>query len=205
MGQVLTNNKNKENIVGYIKTLVLAIILALVIKLYIVSPTLVFGQSMQPSFDTWNLLLVDVFLYKLIKGPERGDVVIVKSPWDNDKLLLKRIVALPNESIEIKNGHIVIYNENCSNGILIDEEYISESNKIDSRYNLAKLKLNNNEYFVLGDNRKNSADSRIFGPIQKNDIVGRALMRLFPFTKLSIFPGKQKALKTHCIEAKMHK
>ena len=128
------------------------------------------GQSMQPNFYTGQLVIVNRFAY-YFAGPQRGDVVVLHDPKDTSQDFIKRIVALPDETIQIKEGRVYI------NNVEIDEPYIAEfcRNGCDGTWI-----LQDDEYFVLGDNRNNSFDSHSFGPITRNLIVGQAWIRYWP-------------------------
>ncbi len=135
---------------------------------------------MDPTFETGHYLIVDELTYRF-KTPERGSVLIFKYPKDPTKSFIKRVIGLPNEKISISNGQITIINNEHSEGFVLDEPYVKLSKKDTVDYI-----INKDEYFVLGDNRQASADSRIWGPVPKENIVGRPIVRFFP---PSLFPG----------------
>ena len=168
----------------------------------IVQPFLVEGPSMEPTFQTGNYLLVDKFSYKFLRSPERGDVVVFDIPdqkhtfhvcllnlfdtcyFQTNRYLIKRIIGLPGEKVVIVAGVVTIYNKDNPNGLILDEKEIQfKSDMSDERV------LNENEYYVMGDNRANSMDSRIFGPVPKENIVGSPILRLTPLSEIGIWPG----------------
>ena len=179
----------KELFISSVTTVIVVLAIVIPVRMYIGKPFLVNGQSMDPAFATWDYLLIDVFTYQFLHDPERGDIVVFKAPISNHKYFIKRIVALPNERIEIKDGRVIIYNNEFKEGFELKEPYVANYNK---SYNNVNITLKDDEYFVMGDNRKGSYDSRFWGPLKKDAIVGRAFARLFPFTKIDLFPADYK-------------
>ncbi len=190
--ETIANHQEQESVWDLIKSLVSTLLLVLVIvwpiRTFIGKPFIVNGSSMDPSFHSWDYLLVDVFTYKFLHAPERGDVVVFKAPVSNGKYFIKRIIALPGESIEIKNGKVIIYNDEFKEGFELQEDYVSDVNRVYT--DMEKLSLGENEYFVMGDNRKGSYDSRYWGPLKFENIVGRAFLRLYPFTQIDLWPAE---------------
>jgi len=163
---------------------ILAIIIVLPIRLYIAQPFIVNGASMDPAFETSQYLIIDQISYRF-EEPKRGEVIVFYFPEDTSKFFIKRIIGLPEETVTIERGNVSVTTASGEN-ISLDEPYIAPQNASDSTL---AVKLGKNEYFVMGDNRESSSDSRIWGPLPRDLIVGRALVRLFPPTKMSIFPG----------------
>jgi len=163
---------------------IIALIIVVPIRLYVAQPFLVQGASMQPSFENGDYLIVFELGYRFV-DPSRGEVVIFRSPEDPSKFFIKRIIGLPNETVSIDGTDITIKNEEFPEGFTIDESYLNGTSKED----LLSLSLNDDEYFVLGDNRNNSSDSRRWGALERNEIIGRALIRLLPLNKVGVFPG----------------
>ncbi|MEX0924844.1 MAG: signal peptidase I [Candidatus Paceibacterota bacterium] len=164
----------------------IALIIVVPFRIFIAQPFIVNGQSMAPTFDTGEYLIVDQLSYQL-NNPHRGDVIVFRSPEDRSTFFIKRIVGLPGETVEINRGDVIIHNAEHPNGILLDEPYV-EHTKIDS----LRTSLKNDEYFVLGDNRQASSDSRSWGPLERELIQGRPLIRLFPLQELNLLPGSYK-------------
>ena len=152
-----------------IKTLLpylLIIVVIILIRTFIITPVRVDGTSMNKTLADGDILL----LYKLAKI-DRFDIVVLDEEYD-DEIIIKRIIGLPGETVEIKDGDIYI------NDILMpDDEYAYGDT---SDYD--KITLGNDEYFILGDNRLISKDSRYFGAVKKDDIMGEAVFRLWPFS-----------------------
>jgi signal peptidase I len=172
------------------------------IRTFLVQPFLVEGPSMEPTFSTGNYLLVDKFSYKFLGNPKRGDVVIFDIPdpnhtfhtcllpifgscyFETNRYLIKRIVGLPGEKVTILGGVVTIFNKDNPNGIILDDKEIEfKSDMSDER------QLSDNEYYVMGDNRANSSDSRYWGALPKENIVGRPILRLTPLNAIGVWPG----------------
>lgn len=131
---------------------------------------------MDPTFKSGQYLIVDEISYRF-KTPSRGSILIFKYPKDPKKSFIKRVIALPNETVSIVDGKITITNPENPEGFILEEPYVKLSKKENFHYDLG-----DGEYFVLGDNRPASADSRIWGPVPEENIVGRPIIRLFPPT-----------------------
>jgi signal peptidase I len=144
---------------------------------------------MDPNFATGQFLIVDRLTYRF-ENPKRGDVIVFRYPNNPSTYYIKRIIGLPGEIVNIKSG-IVSISKQTEKGIIasstttLQEPYIKDSHRSYEDFN-AVLKLD--EYFVMGDNRNESSDSRIWGPLEKKLIIGRPVIRLLPITKLSIYP-----------------
>ena len=162
---------------------VLAILIPL--RLYVAQPFIVVGASMEPTFLTGEYLIIDELSYR-ITDPERGQVIVFKYPNDPSKYFIKRIIALPNETISIKGDTITIKNKEHPEGFILDESYINFEKGPD-----VTKELNTDEYFVMGDNRSVSLDSRSWGPLPKRLIIGRAIVRLLPLSKIGVLPGNE--------------
>jgi signal peptidase I len=152
-----------------LETIVPAIIIALLINLFMAQATRVYGQSMEPNLHTDQRLIVEKVSYH-IHPPRRGDVVVLKLPAEHSELLIKRVIGLPGEIVEIKDGRVFI------NGTALDEPYLNQF----TRGLVAPLQVSPLHVFVLGDNRGFSNDSRSFGMIGFEDVVGRAWFSYWP-------------------------
>lgn len=166
-----------------IEVALVAVISVLIIRNFLVQPFLVDGASMEPNFHTGDYLLVDELSYRF-KEPERGEVVVFHYPNNERLYYIKRIIGLPGEEVEIKDGKVSIYNKEFPNGFTLSEEYLTLINFKDSD---EKITLKSDQYFVLGDNRISSFDSRSWGPVSKNELVGLARVRLWPLNKVMAF------------------
>ncbi len=165
-------------------TLALLIVLVVIpIRLFIVSPFVVDGESMHPTFGNLNYLIVDEIVYAFT-SPARGDVVVFRYPVDPTVYYIKRIIGLPGETVSINRGAVTITQTDGTKITLAEPYVVGE----DATYSKS-VTLRAGEYFVLGDNRPNSSDSRVWGPLPKKDIVGRVDLRLLPLSDLEFFPG----------------
>ncbi|MCI0566113.1 signal peptidase I [bacterium] len=165
-----------------IKFAVVAALIVIPVRTLIAQPFIVSGDSMKPTFESADYLIVDQISYRFIE-PERGDVIVFRYPRDPGTFFIKRIVGLPNETIEVREGKVFI-TENETSIHEITEPYIQYQSSDSS-----KMTLGEGEYFVMGDNRSASSDSRVWGPLPKKNITGRALLRLFPIDAVALFPG----------------
>lgn len=166
-----------------IKVAAIALILAGLVRYFLVQPFFVEGASMEPNFENGEYLLIDEISY-YFKPAERGEVIVFHYPLDTSKYYIKRVVGLPGETVEIINGKIAIYNDSNPDGFFIDENYLSREGITAGNI---KKKLAHSEYFVLGDNRLASSDSRQWGALPKSDIVGRVWVRAWPVAKAAVF------------------
>jgi signal peptidase I len=165
-----------------IKIVVLACLIVAPIRLFIFQPFFVKGQSMEPNFENGDYLFVDELSYR-IKEPQRGEVVVFKYPNDISQRYIKRIIGLPGETVEVKDGMVDILNK-AGEKVLKEESYIPQGVLTLGDINIT---LKENEYFVLGDNRVASSDSRRWGPVPKQDIIGRVFFRVWPLATLTKF------------------
>lgn len=180
------SKSNRRSLVGYT---VVALGLALFIRFFIATPYVVSGASMEPTFEDWHYLIVDRVSYDFGE-PERGDVIIFDLPQDHSRALIKRVIGLPGETV-ILSGEaptITIINDAHPQGFQLAEPYLDSANLGGSSG--TRVTLGTDQYFVLGDNRKVSADSRIWGVLPRNDIVGRVFLRLYPLNEIGILPGE---------------
>jgi signal peptidase I len=175
--------KKKDSIWDLVKFALIAFAVVLPIRMFIAQPFVVSGDSMNPTFYDGQYLIVDEISYIMGK-PNRGDVVIFRYPNDTKRFFIKRIVGLPNEEILIKGKQVTIINKNNPDGLILTEPYIKEEFDFSGNY-----ETSDKEYFVLGDNRNRSSDSRFWGILPEDLVVGRAYLRLLPFKKVSYLPG----------------
>ncbi len=170
-----------------LKFALVAAAIVIPVRLYVAQPFIVSGASMDPTFATGQYLIVDELTYHF-EAPDRGQVVIFRYPKDPTQFFIKRIIGLPGETVHIQGGRVSITEKNGTT-LPLAETYVKNlgnGGDIDR-------KLESGEYFVMGDNRPESSDSRTWGILPVKNIVGRAFLRLLPVTHLSIFPGSTPA------------
>ena len=169
-----------------VKIVVISLIVIVAIRTYVMQPFFVSGKSMEPNFHDGDYLIVDEISYRL-NEPKRGDVIIFRYPKNTKEFFIKRIVGLPGERVEIKDSRITIYNDESQEGMTLDEDiYIPLDTKTTGSYDTI---LKDDEYYVLGDNRNASADSRIWGALEEHFIIGKAWVRAWPVGDFSVFEG----------------
>ncbi|HSR89485.1 MAG TPA: signal peptidase I [Candidatus Udaeobacter sp.] len=167
-----------------VKVAALAGITIGIIRYALFKPFYVKGASMEPNFFDKEYLIIDELTYRF-RPAQRGEVIVFKYPENPKEYFLKRIIGLPGERIKVSDGQITIYNQAHPEGMVLDEPYLPKDlltvgEKITT--------ISENQYFVLGDNRPNSFDSRRFGAIDKNLVVGRVFFRGLPFNRAEIIP-----------------
>jgi signal peptidase I len=161
----------------------IALLIVLPIRMWIAQPFVVNGGSMDTTFADGEYLVVDEISYRF-NEPQRGDVLIFKYPQDPSKYFIKRLIGLPGETVVVKNDTVMIINAENPKGIVLNEPYINSKSFLTKTETLSK-----DEYFVMGDNRGVSSDSRVWGPLPKGDLIGRPLVRLLPLSRMDFLPG----------------
>jgi signal peptidase I len=178
--------EHKQSFVGEILNFALiALLIVLPIRMFIAQPFIVSGASMETTFTSGEYLIVDQISYRL-EEPMRGDVIVFRYPKDPSKFFIKRIIGIPGDTINIKGNVVTLTNATYPEGTTLSEPYIRE---MAPNTTLTET-LGGDEYFVMGDNRNASSDSRMWGVLQRDKIVGRAFLRLYPFTHAGVFPGE---------------
>lgn len=172
-----------QSIWELVRFALVALLFVIPIRIFIAQPFIVSGSSMVPTFENGQYLIVDEISYRL-SDPKRNDVVVFRYPNDTKKFFIKRIIGLPNETVDIKGNTVTIFNEEHGDGFKLDQPFVK--NTSDNNLN---FKLKNDEYFVMGDNRSASSDSRYWGALPRKLLIGRAFLRLWPVNKMNIFPG----------------
>lgn len=165
-----------------IETVVLALAIFVIIYLFLLQPHQVRGNSMYPNFHNNEYLLTNKLSYRLGK-PERGDVIVFKAPKNQEYDYIKRVAGLPGEKIEIKNGKVYI-NDKVLEESFLPEDYRTSGGSFWREGQEASVP--EGEYFVLGDNRSHSSDSREWGVVPLENIIGKAWLRYWPLNKLGL-------------------
>lgn len=179
-----------------VKVIALAIVIIIPIRVFLFQPFFVQGASIEPNFEDGEYLIINEFGYKHTEIPgvgtveqfrdlDRQDVVVFRYPKNPEQYYIKRVIALPGESVAIKDGIVYIFNEVHHQGYALDESaYLAKNVKTSD---MTKITLDEDEYFVMGDNRSFSYDSRAFGPIHRKDLIGRVLLRAWPVSRASLY------------------
>ncbi len=201
------NRNNKEAYYGVgsfllevVKVFFLAFIIIVPIRVFLFQPFFVQGASMEPNFKDGQYLIVNELGYKKtdigagnahffsvepFKNLERGEVIVFRYPKSPEQFFIKRVIGLPGEKIEIKDGIVRIYNPEYPDGFILDEsDYINSDIKTSG--NISR-QMEDNQYFVMGDNRSASHDSRSWGPLNKDNVMGRVLIRAWPIDKAEVY------------------
>ncbi len=179
-----SQEKREHPLLEVARFALIAILIVIPIRTFIAQPFIVSGTSMEDTFQNGEYLIVDQVSY-YFQQPARGDVVIFRYPRDPSKYFIKRIIGVPGDTVIIDGNEVTIKNAEYPDGIVLNESYIADMTPgapIDET-------LGEREYFVMGDNRNASSDSRVWGVLQEDRIIGRAFLRLFPPTAADYFPG----------------
>jgi len=173
----------RDFIIDVLKFFGLALIIVLPIRAYVAQPFIVSGTSMVPTFEDGQYLIIDELSY-YFREPVRGEVLVFKYPNDTSKYYIKRLIGLPGEKVIITDGAITITAPDGHTQSL-EQSYVKNA-----RADNSTTVLKDDEYFVMGDNRAASSDSRSWGPIRREHIIGGTLLRLLPVNTISLLPGK---------------
>ena len=163
---------------------IIALIIVIPIRMFVAQPFIVSGESMEDTFESGEYLIVDQISYKF-EEPKLGEVIIFRYPRDASKFFIKRVIGIPGDTISIDGNVVTLSNDANPDGIVLDEPYIAS---MQPNTRLTE-ELSEGEYFVMGDNRDASSDSRMWGILHEDKIIGRAFLRLFPVTEIGAFPG----------------
>tara|TARA_B100000508_G_scaffold140846_2_gene143825 strand:+ start:6950 stop:7588 length:639 start_codon:yes stop_codon:yes gene_type:complete len=181
------NERKEHPLAEIVRFSIIAILIVIPIRMFIAQPFIVSGASMDDTFRSGEYLIVDQVSY-YFDDPSRGDVVIFRYPRDPSKFFIKRVIGIPGDTIAIKDSTVTITNQEYPDGFTLDEPYIKSM----AAGNFLTETLSDREYFVMGDNRDQSSDSRAWGVLQEERIVGRAFIRLFPPNEIGYLPGSVK-------------
>ena len=197
-----SSNSKGDSLGGFIyeivKMFVLALVIIVPIRIFLFQPFIVRGASMEPNFAEKEYLIINEFGYKYVdlfdgaitvkprKDLERGEIIVFREPiGDHKDFYIKRVIGVPGETVEVADGQVKIFNDANPAGFVLDEDaYLPQKRRT---LGMVKYTLTDDQYFVLGDNRNASSDSRRFGPITKNDVIGKVLLRAFPLNKVGIY------------------
>jgi len=171
-------------ILEFVQIAVISAAIIIPIRYFLVQPFYVKGASMEPNFYDREYLIIDELSYRF-EEPTRGETIVFRYPKDPSEFFIKRVIGLPGETVEVSNGRVIIYNDEHPNGLALDESvYLPEGTVTTGT---KKVTLGADEYFVLGDHRDASSDSRVWGVLPKEDIIGRVWVRGLPFDRIGTF------------------
>lgn len=168
-----------------VKIVTVSLVIIIPIRYFLIQPFYVKGASMEPNFYDKEYLIVDEISYRF-KPLTRGDVIVFRYPRDPQEFFIKRLIGLPGESVQVRDGTVYIYNDANPDGFKLDETYLPEGLQT---YGMTeeKIKLGDDEIFAMGDNRNASKDSRAFGPVNRSFLIGKVLLRGWPFDRMKLF------------------
>ncbi len=175
----------------FAKVIIIALAIILPIRYFVFQPFIVSGSSMEPNYSNGQYLIIDEISYRL-NEPERGDVVVLRYPKDRKQFFIKRVVGMPGEQVVVDNGRVTIINDENPKGVTVSEEYLP-SQGLTFPHNTSivggkkTVTLKSDEYFMMGDNRLASSDSRDWGPLARKDIVGKVFIRVLPLSEFMKF------------------
>lgn len=164
-----------------VQTVAIAVVAVFLVRTFVAQPFLVSGASMEPTFENGDYLLVDELAYRF-REPERGEVIVFRYPGDERSFYIKRIIGLPGERVVIKNGTVEIWNGEKE--IVLHEAYLSPLPRGGDSFDTT---LGESQYFMMGDNRNFSFDSRNWGPLARSEIMGFVRFRLWPLSTAQAF------------------
>lgn len=179
----------KQELLSTVMFAVIAVGIVLFIRMFIFQPFMVSGESMHPTFNNADYLIVDEVTYRF-REPMRGDVVVFRYPENPKRFFIKRVIGLPGETIMFQNNSVYIKNDEQPEPIKLSEPYISQ---ITIPGDKNQITISEGNYFVMGDNRGFSSDSRAWGELPEENIIGIAGLRLFPLKEISYRPGSLKS------------
>ncbi len=167
-----------------VEIVVISLAIILPIRYFLIQPFYVKGASMEPTFDDHEYLIIDELSYRL-RQPERGEVVVFRYPLDPRQYFIKRIVGMPGETVRVSDSKIIVTNAEHPDGFTLDESAYLSPDAI--THGDKTVTLASDEYFVMGDNRTASLDSRTFGPLPSKNVVGRVWIRGWPLDRATVF------------------
>ena len=169
------------------KMVVISLAIIIPVRYFLIQPFYVKGASMEPNFHDHEYLIIDEISYRF-NEPQRGDIIVFRYPFNPQEFFIKRLIGLPGETVQLRDGHVYVTNTEHPEGWQLPETYL-DVNLQTNGFDQSSVELSADQYFVLGDNRYASKDSRSFGPVAKNFIIGRVVFRGWPFSKIQLFEG----------------
>jgi signal peptidase I len=175
-----------EFIIEIIKVVIISLAIIIPVRYFLIQPFYVKGASMEPNFHDHEYLIINEISYRF-SAPHRGDIIIFRYPKDPSQYFIKRVIGLPGETVRIKDNKVYIKNSEHQDFVELDESEYLASDVSTFNYGRSEYVLEADQYFVMGDNREQSLDSRRFGFVPKRLIIGNAWVRGWPFDKITVF------------------
>jgi len=175
----------KSDVWEFVRFAATVIVVVVGVRMFIAQPFVVSGTSMVPTFENKDYLIIDEISYRFNK-PERGDVIVFHPPVDSATYYVKRIIGVPGDTVSITQSVVSITNAEHPDGMTLTEPYITP----DAEHSNYSVTVPEGQYFTMGDNRPASFDSRKWGLLPEEKIIGRVFLRLYPFSEIGVFPGK---------------
>ena len=175
-------NRKPNSFWEFVKVVIISLLIVIPVRTWIAQPFIVEGASMEPNFHNGEYLIIDELSYNF-KTPERGNIIVFRYPLNPSDYFIKRIIGLPGEIVEIKNNRVLISSRLSDKTLVLDETYLPQDLKTGPDQ---IAELGGGEYFVMGDNRIASSDSRIWGKLPAKNITGRAFVRLWPINRIGL-------------------
>ncbi len=177
-----------------LKVVFLSLAIIIPVRYFLIQPFYVKGASMEPTYLDHEYLIIDEISYRW-RDPVRGEVVVFRPPNNQKQYYIKRVIGIPGDRVKVTGGRVYLYNEANPSGEKLDEPYLGVSTNgvsgeggVVQTYGEVDVVLKDNQFFVLGDHREASLDSRVFGPIDRRTIVGRTWLRGWPVSRFTVFP-----------------
>lgn len=168
-----------------VKVIVISLLIIIPVRYFLIQPFYVQGASMEPNFFDHEYLIIDEISYRF-EAPSRGDIIVFRYPRDPKQFFIKRIIGLPGEELQISDNIVTIYSSEYPDGVVLEETYLAKDTHTSANL---RVSLNEDEYYVMGDNRASSLDSRGFGPIQESSIIGKVWVRGWPLNRAEVIPA----------------
>lgn len=183
----MPQEQHENFFIELLKFILVVLVVIVPIRLFVAQPFIISGASMDPTFRNAQYLIIDELSYHF-DDPARGDVIIFRYPKDPSQFFIKRIIGLPGETVSIRDGLVYVAHGD-NEPVELNEPYVvNEGNGPDR-----SVALGSDEYFVMGDNRPESSDSRVWGVLPRENIIGRAFVRLLPLNTIRFLPGSTPA------------
>lgn len=166
-----------------LKVVFLSLAIIIPVRYFLIQPFYVKGASMEPSYLDHEYLIIDEISYRF-REPRRGEVIVFHPPNNERQYYIKRVVGIPGDRVRVTGGQVFLYNAGHQEGIRVEEPFLASGTQT---FGEVDTVLKQDQYFVLGDHREASLDSRVFGPVSRSEIVGRTWVRGWPLNRMTLF------------------